>query len=534
MFDAVAALLAAIAHQRAGRLDHAEGLLRSVLAHDPDEPSALFLLGSTLLGLGRAPEAVPLLTEAVAIRPHHREQRQALARALLATKRPADALAVLEPLAAQTGLAEVQFLRGTALNALHRPKEGAAALRDAIAAAPGHAEAHLNLGNALADLDDGDAAEAHMRRAIELQPDLVEAHASLGFLLTGRGDLSAAVAACQRAIVLQPDFAVAHWNQGIAYLLAGQMAEGWAQYEWRKQRFPAAFDAPPPGPQWDGGPLAGRTLLVLAEQGFGDTIQLCRYLPPLVAAGAQVVLECAPKLMALLRCLPGITLIPPRFKRPAYDVWVDQMSLPRLFGTTLQTIPCADAYLTADPVRVASWAKHLPPGVRVGLVWAGNPVHSNDRRRSIPAAALAPLFAAAPGTFVSLQVGPDAAAARRFGLPDNAAALTDFADTAALVAGLDLVITVDTAVAHLAGALGVPTWVLLPHAPDWRWLLNRDDSPWYRSLRLFRQDRPGDWPGVIARVATALQAVAGGYSIAMPPLTCSVAPVIQPASADAR
>ena len=508
MFDAVSALLTAIAHQRAGRLDAAEELLRDVLAHDPDEPSALFLLGSTLLALGRVADAVAPLTEAVAIRPNHREQRQALARALLTMARPADALAALDPLAEQTGLAEVQFLRGTALNALNRPMESAVALRDAVAAAPSHAEAHLNLGNALMDLDDYAVAEAHMRLAITLQPDLAEAHASLGFLLTGRGELSAAVAACQRAIDLQPDFAVAHWNQGIAYLLAGRMAEGWVQYEWRKRRFPEAFDAPPPGPEWDGTPLAGRTLLVLAEQGFGDTIQLCRYLPPLVAAGAQVVLECAPKLMGLLRCLPGVSLIPPRSVRPAYDVWADQMSLPRLFVATLETIPCPGAYLRADPVRQAAWARRLPDGLRIGLVWAGNPAHSNDRRRSAPLAALAPLFAAAPGAFVSLQVGPGAAEAARFGLVDNAPRLTDFAETAALVAGLDLVITVDTAVAHLAGALGVPAWVMLPYAPDWRWLLHRADSPWYHSLRLFRQDQPSDWQGVIARVAAALQAVA--------------------------
>jgi tetratricopeptide (TPR) repeat protein len=535
MFDAVSTLLAAITHQQAGRPAAAETLLRQVLDYDPDEPSALFLLGSTVLGLGRAAEAAALLGRAVAIRPQHRQQRQALARALLATDRPAEALAALAPLASESALAEVQYLRGTALNALGRPQDAASALRDAVAAAPGHAEAHLNLGNALADLADVEAAEAHMRQAITLQPDLAEAHASLGFLLTGRGALDAAVAACQRAIDVRPDFAVAHWNQGIAYLLDGRMAEGWAQYEWRKQRFPAAFTVPP-GPQWGGEALAGRSLLVLAEQGFGDTIQLCRYLPPLVASGTQVVLECAPCLMGLLDGLPGLTLIPPHGKRPAYDFWADQMSLPRLFRTTLETIPCPDSYLRPDPARAASWADILPAGLRIGLVWAGNPAHSNDSRRSIPVAAVAPLLAAAPGALVSLQVGTRAAEAAQLpGLIDHTAALTDFAETAALVAGLDLVITVDTAVAHLAGALGVPTWVMLPYAPDWRWLLHRVDSPWYSAMRLFRQAQPGDWDGVIAQVATALRAVATErYSIAMPPLTCSVAPVTQPASAEAR
>jgi Flp pilus assembly protein TadD len=535
MSDALSALLAAIEHQKAGRLNEAETLLRCVLAHDPDEPSALFLLGSTALALGRAAEAAVLLTHAVHIRPDHREQRQALARALITTQRPAEALEALAPHTGETLLAEVQYLRGTALNALDRPREAAAALRDGVAAAPGHAEAHLNLGNALADLDDMPAAESHMRKAIALRPDLAEAHASLGFLLTGRGQVTEAVAACQRAIDLQPDFALAHWNQGIAYLLGGRMAKGWAQYEWRKRRFPHAFTAPP-GPQWDGTKLAGRTLLVLAEQGFGDTIQLCRYLPPLAADGAHIVLECAPQLTTLLQCLDHVSLIEPGAARPDYDVWCDQMSLPRLLGTTLETIPSPDAYLRPDPRRAEAWEARLPGGLRVGIVWAGNPSHSNDRRRSMPVGALGPLLATAPGAFVSLQIGAAAPAGTRlYRLANNTAALTDFGETAALIAGLDLVITVDTAVAHLAGALGVPTWVMLPHAPDWRWLLQRDDSPWYSAMRLFRQDQPGDWDGVIARVTAALQDLMGErYSIAMPPLTCSVAPVTHAASAEAR
>ena len=343
-----------------------------------------------------------------------------------------------------------------------------------------------------------------------------------------------AIASCQAAIDLQPDFAVAHWNQGVAYLLAGQMPEGWAQYEWRKRRFPEAFTAPP-GPQWTGGDLAGRSLLVLAEQGFGDTIQLCRYLPPLAQRGSKIMLECAPSLTALLHTLPGVTLVPTGAPRPAYDLWADQMSLPRLLGTTLQTIPAHRHYLRADPARAAAWDARLPPGLRIGLVWAGNPAHSNDRRRSIPANLLAPLLAAAPGAFVSLQLGPAAPAITSlYGLADNAPALTDFSETAALITTLDLVIAVDTAVAHLAGALGAPTWVMLPFAPDWRWMLHRSDSPWYPAMRLFRQGRPGDWPGVIVAVVAALKAWRDAYSIAIPPLTCSVAPVTQPASPDAK
>lgn len=540
MPDALSALLAAIGHQRAGRLLEAEALLRGVLATDSDEPSALFLLGSTVLTQGRSAEAAALLTRAVALRPDHQEQRQALARALLANGRAAEALDALAPLAANPALAEAQFLLGTALNVLGRPKDAVGAFTHAVAAAPNHAEAHLNLGNAYADLNETTRAEAHMRRAIALDPGLAEAHASLGFLLTGRGHIDQAVQACQRAIDLQPDFALAHWNQGIAHLLGGRMQEGWAKYEWRKRRFPAAFSAPP-GVEWDGSPLKGRTLLVLAEQGFGDTIQLCRYLPALAQDGAQVLLECAPGLMPLLRCLPGVTLLPPRHlpgetARPPYDVWVDQMSLPRLFATTLETIPSAAGYLHAAPERAAAWEARLPHGLRIGLVWAGNPAHSNDRRRSIPTGALAPLIAVRGEALVSLQVGRTARdITRMFGIANHAAHLTDFGETAASIARMDLVITVDTAVAHLSAALGIPTWIMLPHAPDWRWLLDRNDSPWYSSVRLFRQERPGEWAGVIDRVAAALELVTGpAYSIAIPPLTCSVAPVTHAASAEAR
>ncbi len=540
MPDVLSALLAAIGHQRAGRLAEAEALLREVLATDSDEPSALFLLGSAVLTQGRSAEAAALLTRAVAIRPGHQEQRQALARALLANGRAAEALDALAPLAANPALAELQFLLGTALNMLDRPRDAVTALGRAVAAAPNHAEAHLNLGNAYADLNETASAEAHMLRAIALDPTLAEAHASLGFLLTGRGQVEQAVQACQRAIDLRPDFALAHWNQGIAHLLGGRMQEGWAKYEWRKRRFPTAFSAPP-GPEWNGGDLAGRTLLVLAEQGFGDTIQLCRYLPALVQGGAHVLLECAPALAPLLRCLPGIALLrPPHLAggaaRPPYDAWVDQMSLPRLFGTTLETIPSPAGYLHAPPERMAAWEARLPQDLRVGLVWAGNPAHSNDRRRSIPAGALAPLIAIKAEALVSLQVGSTARdITRMFGMTNHAAHLTDFGETAAAIARMDLVITVDTAVAHLSAALGVPTWVMLPHAPDWRWLLDRDDSPWYSSIRLFRQERPGEWAGVIERVAAALEVVTGpAYSIAMPPLTCRVAPVTQPASAEAR
>jgi hypothetical protein len=214
------------------------------------------------------------------------------------------------------------------------------------------------------------------------------------------------------------------------------------------------------------------------------------------------------------------------------------MSLPRLFGTTAETIPYPGGYMNADPARAAIWDRLLPEGPRVGLAWAGNPLHSNDRRRSIPPPMLAPLMAVVGRGLVSLQVGRAAdGMAKRFGLADRSGQLLDWGDTAAAISALDLVITVDTAVAHLAGALGVPVWLMLPHAPDWRWMLGRDDSPWYAGMRLFRQPSAGDWATVIERVAAAARELlrpAAGYTIDMPPFTCSVAPVIQPASAEAK
>ena len=527
-------LLQAISHARADRYAQAEGLLQTALEAEPDDAYALFLLGECALATGRPAEAVGLLARALAMRPAHRDGRLALARAHLAACDPSAALDTLEALAGDTSLASAQSLRGTALNALGRPTEAVVAFAHALALRPEDAEAHLNCGNALADLDDLDGAEQHIRRATAYDPLMPEAHASLGHLLARMGRLPEAIAAGAEAIALRPDFAVAHWNQGFASLLAGDMAAGWPEYEWRKQRFPGSF-AGPPGPQWDGAAIQGRTILVVAEQGFGDAIQFARYLPLLVRRGARVVAQCAAPMVPLLAAIPGVEAVP-RGPRPDHDCWVDQMSLPLLFGTTLATVPSPAGYLAPDPARAARWDERLQPGLRVGLVWAGNPLHSNDRRRSLSVAALAPVVSAGRSALVSLQVGPRARdMAKLFGVADHSGRLTDWAETAALLSVMDLVIAVDTAVAHLAGALGIPVWLMLPHAPDWRWMLGRDDSPWYAGTRLFRQERPGDWAGVVNRVAAALAAVVQPtYSMAMPPLTWRVAPVTHPASADAR
>jgi tetratricopeptide (TPR) repeat protein len=491
-------LLLAIAHHRAGRHSAAEALYLGIIAAEPDNGQALYLHGLLLLATARAGQAVPQLRRAVELRRGDVATLVNLGRALLADGRPDETLRVADQvLSVSPGHAEAAFLRGTALNALGDADRAVDALRDAIARDPRNAAAWLNLGNAYADTDRLEAAEQHCRKAVHLAPDLAEAHASLGFILTSLGRLDEAVAACDAAIALRADFAQAHWNQAVAALLAGNLALGFSKYEWRKRHDRYRHDfINLPGPQWDGSDPAGRTILVHAEQGFGDTIQFARYLPRI---GGRVVLCCARPLIPLLGQLHGVDVVAQDAAMPPYDCWIDQMSLPRVFGTRLETIPAPDGYLHAE-----AWNGALPDGFKVGLAWAGNPVHSNDRRRSMPAAAMQPILAVPGISFIGLQIG---ARAKEFALPSPP--LVDFAATASLIAALDLVITVDTAVAHVAGALGKPAWVLLPYAPDWRWLLGRSDSPWYRSLRLFRQPVPGDWDAVTDEVAGQLARLAG-------------------------
>ena len=492
-------LLAAIELQRGGRRADAEARYRAVLAAEPWHGQALYLYGLLLLEWGRTPEAAARFHQAAAVRPGHAETLVNLGRALLADHRPQEALQAADCLLAiQPGHAEAAFLRGTALSALGDPESAVAALQEAVIRDPANGAAWLNLGNACADLDRLEEAELHCRTAIRLAPDLAEAHASLGFVLTSRGHPGAAVAACEAAIALRPEFAQAHWNQAVAALLAGDFALGFNQYEWRKRhdRYRRDF-IDLPGPRWDGSDPAERTILIHAEQGLGDTIQFARYLPLM---GGHVVLACERSLIPLLSQLSGVVVVPKDATLPRYDCWIDQMSLPRVFGTRLDTIPAANGYL-----RAAAWRGDLPDAPKIGLAWSGNPAHSNDRRRSMPAQALQCILAVPGVSFVNLQVGPKAA---EIGLPDLSAQLTDYAETAALIAALDLLITVDTSVAHVAGALGKPAWVMLPYAPDWRWLLGRDDSPWYTSLRLFRQPAPGDWHSVTAAVAAELACLA--------------------------
>ncbi|CAO3357993.1 hypothetical protein [Azospirillum palustre] len=377
-------------------------------------------------------------------------------------------------------------------------------------------EGHAEAGDSLVATLHGDFATALSlaRHALVLRPASPAALINLSLADHGSGMTEPARRGNERALALEPESDVARFNLSMVLLAEGDFAKGWPLYEarWRMER--VAY--PAHAPRWAGGNPAGRSLLLVAEQGQGDTLQFVRYAPMLAALGAQVHLMVQPALVRLLSGLPGIASIrslaePP----PACDACIPLLSLPLVFGTGLATIPASVPYLSPSGQKRAVWKRRLDAvdGLKVGLVWAGSAhdeqfvAHMVDRRRSLPLAALAPL-ADIPGVrFYSLQKGPPASEARPPGLDlvDWMDEVEDFADTAALVAELDLVISVDTSVCHLAGALGRPVWMLSRHDACWRWLRNRSDSPWYPTMRLFRQDRPGDWPPVILRVRAALE-----------------------------
>jgi hypothetical protein len=358
-----------------------------------------------------------------------------------------------------------------------------------------------------------DDAVASIRRALELKPDLAEAHNALGLAWQDQGRIADALACYQRAIDLKPQFAEAHLNRALLWLLKGDFEQGLAEYEWRwRTRLKPLVRCPYQRPYWDGGPLEGKTLLIHAEQGLGDTIQFIRYAALPRERGARVMLGCPKPLLRILRSYRFLDRLVEEIT-PAldFDVYCPLMSLPGVLKTTLASVPADVPYLFAAPELVQKWRERLGSleGFKIGIAWRGSPSHANDRARSIPLSCFKPL-AALPGVrLVSLQKGPGAEQlqdpADSFPVTEAGSRLDDFMDTAALLRNLDLLITCDTAVAHLAGALGVAVWVALPLVPDWRWLLDRSDSPWYPTMRLFRQQAPDDWTGVFERIRAALE-----------------------------
>jgi tetratricopeptide (TPR) repeat protein len=494
------------------RLDEALAAFEKAIALNPGYAEAHNSRGIVLARLTRFEEALAAFNQAIALKPDYAGAYNNRAIVLQDLKRHAEALADFDKaLALQPDNARLYNNRGDTLRDLNRPDDALASYDQAIALKPDYAEAHYNRGTMLQDLGRFDGALASFGQAIALKPDYAEAYNNRGVVLQDLKRLDEAVADYTKAISLLPDYAEVHCNLAYCLLQMGRFEQGWRLHEWRKRTARPVGNRSFAQPLWLGREdIANKTLFIHWEQGLGDTIQFCRYGKLLKARGARVVMSVQAPLYRLLGQMSAdMLVIGPDAVPAAFDYHCPLLSLPLAAGTTLQNIPSEQSYIFADEQLRKAWAARLPPPTkpRIGVVWSGSAKHKNDRNRSIDLQSLAPLFSA-DVYWVSLQKelrDRDSAALRQFTqiacLGDE---LVDFADTAAVIELLDLVITVDTSVAHLAGAMGKPAWILLPFNSDWRWLSGRDDSPWYPTARLFRQDRPGSWQAVIASVHDAL------------------------------
>lgn len=493
--------------QDLGHSERSVGYFERALRLRPDAIELHNNLGSALQDLGRLDEAIASYRKALTLRPEAVEVLDNLAGALRAQGELDAAEACYERaitlrpdwIESHIGLGVVQREQG-------RFEDAVARYEHVLALAPDQPETRINLGVALVDLGRSQEAVGQYERALALQPNRAETHNNLGVALERQGRHTEALACYGRALELRPDYAEAHFNRAHALLITGELKEGWEEYEWRFAV--ARYDRNFGRPLWSGEPLAGLTILLHSEQGFGDTLQFLRYVPLVAKLGGRVILEVPESLVRVARSVEGASAVSAAGEAlPAFDCHCPLLSLPRVFGTDLATIPNRVPYLRPPARALAAWAERIgdAPGLRVGLVWAGTTIGPLDLRL------LEPFWQVAGVSWFSLQVNREAD-----GLPLPAGVkfvelspwLADFAETAAAVCQLDLVVSVDTAVAHLAGALARPAWVMLPAAPDWRWLLGRQDSPWYPTMRLFRQPSVDDWSAVAREIADALAQVA--------------------------
>jgi tetratricopeptide (TPR) repeat protein len=502
-----------------GRLEEAIAAYRRAVALDPALTSAYCNLGAALWQVEQYREAADVLQAALALDPSRPEAHNHMGSVCKSLGYLDQALsAYRQALALKPDFATAHFNLGVLLGELDQPFEALASYRAALGFAPEFADAHSNLGATLMRLDRPGEAIAAYRRALELKPGVAGAWDSLGNALSEDNRPKEAVGAFDRALAIAPDFAMAHWHRGLALLASGDYTRGWEGYEWRCRVADLRHkERTLPLPRWNGEPLGGRTILVHAEQGLGDTLMFVRYLPQVVARGGRVVLECQAPLTRLLEALPCVAQVVAQGDAlPEADFHLPLLSLAGLVGTRLSSIPDETPYLPTQ-----TWSNRVPvlpsgEGLRVGVVWGG--AAKPTLKRSMPLATLAPLFTIPGITWYSLQMGEHAVQLMdlpaRHKLHNLAPLIRDFADTAALVGQLDLVISVDTSVAHLAGGLGVDLWVMLMASPDWRWISGDSESPWYPSARVFRQLRPGDWGSVVDAVRPALvDALSSGSAV---------------------
>jgi tetratricopeptide (TPR) repeat protein len=543
------AIQAAIVHQRAGRLAEAETIYQQILQENPEHAAATRMLGILFSQRRDYPRAIELLNRAVTLsgknpailldlavvyraagQPDHVERTyrsalevtppfprafKAFAQYLRETGRSRDAVSVVTRLTESDPSWDSLHLLGMTLAGSLRFAEAIGVFERCIAIAPQNAAAFNSIGACYLSMDQPRKAEEFLRKAVQRDPRNSEAIYNLGSAMMRQNRHRDAIAALEQVIALRPDFALAHANVAGALIALGDWKRGWEEFEWRLK----VPGSKPPDPRtaqkmWQGEPLQGQPILLISEGGLGDGIQFSRYAPLVAGRGGRATLLCQPPLARLMRSLKDVErVVTPSDAIGSFEQYCPLMSLPHLFGTVPENVPSADAaFLSAEADDVKRWGEKLGAadfGIkRIGIVWAGNPENLMDMSRSIPFDALAPLASIEGVKFYSLQKGPRGQPITRpvSGLPmiDHTADLHDMAETAALLQNLDLLLTADTAVAHVAAATGRPTWFMLAHSPDPRWMVEREDTPWYTNVRLFRQDTPGNWVGLVQRVAGEL------------------------------
>jgi tetratricopeptide (TPR) repeat protein len=501
-------------HQQ-GQLDQAEAIYKEILQSQAQHFDALRLLATIAAQRKNSAAAVELFEQALKINPDHASSLNNRGNALLDLKRHKEALESYDrALEIEPDYAEALYNRGNALLDLKRHEEALQSYDRALKINPDYAEALYNRGSALRDLERHEEALESYDRALKIKPDYAEALCNRGNALLDLGRHEEALQSYERALEIEPDYAEVHLNRALVWLLLGDFQRGWPEHEWRWQR--AGFSLPQLSkPRWSGEPLNGRTILLSWEQGLGDTLQFVRYARLLQRQGARVIVSCQKPLVRLLQRCEGIDqLVAQGEPLPDFDFWTPLLSIPYVLRTDRESIPGECGYLSADPALVARWKIRLAnfPGFRIAIAWQGNPGHQADRQRSIPLKFFAQL-AQVPGVrLISLQTGPGvgqladiAGSFEIIQFEDLDTTSGPFMDTAAIMRNVDLSISCDTSLAHLAGALGVPVWLAQAFSADWRWLLDRDDSPWYPSLRSFRQQSLGDWDEVFLRMARTLR-----------------------------
>jgi tetratricopeptide (TPR) repeat protein len=510
------------------RFDEALESYERAIAIRPEFIEALNNQGITLQKLARFERALERYERVLAISPDHAEALNNRGIALFYLARFAEALVCCErALAIRSNYAEALNTRGMILRELNRIDEALESYQRALEIRPDFAEALNNRAMALHGLRRFEEELEYSERALAVWPDFAEALDNRGVALHALGRFDEALESFQQALTVWPDFAACHVNRAFLLLLTGHFAEGWREAEWRRKKDTWTARSLP-GSEWTWGDAAARRVLFYSEQGLGDTIQFSRFACAVAASGKEAFLEVQPSLVGLLGGLKGVRVIGRGVTPPEHDAELPLMSLPHVLGTTPETIPRDVPYLFAEPARAAAWAKRLPAGqFRVGIVWQGNSTADIDIGRSMPLSSFAPLCHIPRVTLISLQKydGVEQLAQLPPGMSVETlgeeldAGPDAFVDTAAVMMNLDLVITSDTAAAHLAGALGRPVWIVLKHVPDWRWLMDRGDTPWYPTARLFRQARRDDWEEVFERIAGELARAAAAKTTPVNPLT---------------